>query len=51
MEIGPPAKIFFFQISIVFFPSLFKFDVLFQDQLKEYTGEDYIIDMIHIIIL
>ena len=42
---GHPAKVFFFQTTIVFFPSFFKYHVVFLDQLEDYIGEDDMIDM------
>ena len=42
---------FFFQTSTVFFPPVFKYHIVFQDQSKDYVGKYFIIEMIKVIVI
>ena len=45
-----PTKLFFFKTSTVFFPPLFKYHVIFQDQSEDCIDEDDIIDIAEVIV-
>ena len=44
-------KVFFKKLAHIFFLSFFKYHVVFQDQPKDYIGENGIIDTIDVTVL